>query len=148
MTPFFTTMLFAIVAGFLGTVVMTIGQFIEITITHRDSSFTPAIIFSRIFRLDFNKLSQRQKGLLNYVSHFGYGAFLGIFFPLFAFVISNKFFLFLGYALFIWIQGLITVNTFGGVEPFWRWGGKWIFIDAFHHAILAVSTGFFFFLIS
>ena len=142
-----TTILFSLAAGFLGTIIMTISQFIEIAITRRASSFTPAIISSRIFRFDFNKLNQRQKVLLNYITHFGFGTFLGIFFPLFAFLISSKFFLFLGYGLFIWIQGLVTVSTLGGVEPFWRWGRKWIFIDAFHHTVLAVFTGFFYFLI-
>ncbi len=46
--------LVSLFAGFLGTVAMTLGQLVEMRLTRRDASFTPAQIVSRIFSINFD----------------------------------------------------------------------------------------------
>ena len=68
----------SLIAGFLGTVIMTLTQFIEIFITKRKASNSPALAFSKIFGIDFDKLSEKSKTTLTYVLHFSYGTGLSL----------------------------------------------------------------------
>ena len=148
-SPFITIILTAFVAGFLGTVCMTISQLIEIRITKRAASFTPAIIISRIFRIPFAALPEQAKMRLNWAVHVGYGTLLGLTVPILLLIgVKKPMLLYLATFAFVWGQGLVVVPILGGHPPPWRWGPKWIFIDAFHHAVLAIGSVLFYLLLT
>lgn len=132
-------------AGFLGTIVMTIGQEIHIRITGRPVSYTPALAFFRLFRLDFNILSRRAKDVTNYAVHFFYGTVWG--FPL-AFLHLAQFTDFIQilavYFLIVWIQGLVVVSTLGGASLPWTWGLKENLTKFFFNALYATASLSFF----
>ncbi len=136
-----SSLLFGLLSGFVGTVAMTVGQYLEMWfITHRTASFTPAIIVSNILKIDFTRLSERAKAVLNNAAHFGYGTFLGILLPLLSTAFENLLALFAVYAGLVWIQGLIVVPLFTDIEPFWKWERRWIVIDFIHHLVLASAS--------
>ena len=132
----------SLIAGFLGTVVMTISQFIEIGFTKRSSSFTPAMITSRLLGINFERLSEKAKVALNYATHFGYGTLLGVLVPLLLYALGSQgaTMVIIINALIVWVQGLIVVPVLGSLPPPWQWGTKWVIIDAFHHFVLGAST--------
>ena len=71
----------AFIAGFLGTCVMTVGQEIDLRFfSKRPISFSPAIGFSRVMRIDFDSLNRSKQILLSYLVHLAYGTLWG--FPL------------------------------------------------------------------
>ena len=128
-------------AAFFGTLIMTIGQEIEIRIKKRPISYTPAIAVFKILRLDFNRLSKWMKVLLSYVVHFGYGTMLGFplaFFEYFGFM--DVYVVLLVYFLIVWIQGLIVVPLLGIAGPPWTWGVNAILTEMLHKAVYAIAT--------
>ena len=130
----------SLVAGFLGTVVMTVGQEIQIRIAKRPISYTPALAFFKIFRLDFDALNSRAKGVASYAVHFVYGTVWG--FPLailylvgFTDFISTL----IVYFLIVWIQGFITVWLFRIAGPPWTWGLRANLMEFFFKALYATA---------
>lgn len=142
---FVVLLLVSFAAGFLGTVIMTVVQLLEIELTKRPSSYVPALAFAKVFRFDLEKLSEISKDILNYAAHFAFGTFWG--FPL-------AFFIFLGfvnfipvlilYFLIVWTQGWVVLWALRFAPPIWRWKTRSIFVDGFHHFIYALSTVLFF----
>ena len=139
--------LFAVsfIAGFLGTVVMTVGQEIQIRITKRPISYTPAIAFFKVFRLDFDALGNRAKGVASYAVHFAYGTFWG--FPLALFYLAGfiDFIpMLIVYFLIVWIQGFITISLLRIAGPPWTWGLKKNLIEFFFKALYTTASLSFF----
>ena len=133
------------IAGFLGTIVMTVGQEIQIRITKRPISFTPAIAFFKLFRLDFDALSNRAKGVASYAVHFVYGTVWG--FPLaLLYLVGFTGFIptLIVYFLIVWVQGFITVWLLRIAGPPWTWGFKANLTEFFFKALYAIATLSFF----
>jgi len=133
------------IAGFLGTVVMTVGQEIQIRITKRPISYTPAIAFFKIFRLDFDTLSSRVKGIASYAVHFVYGTVWGFPLALLYFFGFTEFIpILIVYFLIVWAQGLITVWALRIAGPPWTWGLKANLMEFFFKALYATASLSFF----
>ena len=131
----------AFIAGFLGTVVMTITQLIEIFITKRKSSNSPALAFSKIFGIDFDKLPEKSKTTLTYVLHFSYGTGLAlVVYVLYLLGLQNTTHLAIAYSIITVVQTWIVIPLVGIGPAFWKWGAMGILKDAFHHIVLAIST--------
>lgn len=137
------------VAAFLGTVVMTVSQLVEIRITKRPSSHTPAIAAFKILRLNFGVLTEKQKAIATYIVHFSYGIFWG--FPLalfYLFGVIGFWTVTISYFFIVWIQGLIIVSLLGVAPPPWSWGAKAILTEMTHKAVYAfAATAVFFALV-
>ena len=146
---FILIVLISFVAAFAGTVAMTLSQEIEIRITRRKISYTPAIAVFKILHLDFEKLSNTAKGVFSYLVHFGYGTIWG--FPLALFYMFNfvSFIpVLIAYFFIVWIQGIVVIPLFGIAGPFWTWGRRAILTEVFHKIIYsAVTVVLFFWLI-
>lgn len=131
----------ALIAGFLGTVLMTISQYIEIVITKRKASNSPAMAFSKVFKIDFNKLSDKTKTALTYSIHFTYGTVLAlVVYVLYLIGLQNTIYLVIAYSLITVVQGWIVIPLSGIGPSFWKWGVSSVLKDAFHHLVLAIST--------
>ena len=135
----------ALIAGFLGTVLMTISQYIEIFITKRQVSNSPAMAFSKVFKIDFNKLSGKAKTILTYAVHFGYGTIWALaVYVLYLMGIQNMVVLTIIYFSIIVVQGWIIIPLTGVGPMFWKLGVNSILIDSFQKFILTFSTVFIF----
>ena len=131
----------ALIAGFLGTVVMTFSQLIDMFITKRKGSNSPAIAFSKVFRINFDKLSDKYKTILTYFVHFSYGTVWALaVYVLYLLGIQNTIYLIVIYFLITTIQGWIVIPLLDIGPNFWKWGIHSILSDAFHHLVLAIST--------
>jgi hypothetical protein len=130
-----------LIAGFLGTLVMTVFQLLGIWITKRPSSNSPALAFSKVFRINFNKLSERGKMILTYFVHFGYGTIWALaIYVLYILGIQNTIYLIILYFLITTVQGWIIIPLLGIGPHVWKWGIKSVLEDGFYHLILAVAT--------
>ena len=115
-----TLLALSFLAAFLGTIVMSVGQEIELRINKRPVSYTPAIAVFNLLRLDFERLSKRIKAFVSYLVHFGYGTFWG--FPLallYLFGVTGFWTVTISYFFIIWIQGLIVVPLLGSTGLPW-----------------------------
>jgi len=131
----------SLVSGFIGTLVMTTTQFLEITISKRQSSFTPAIAVSRVLGINLERLSYRHKTVLNYVAHFGYGTAWGIPLLIATFLSLDTFLSIVWwYFMLVWFQGFIIAPLFAQTSWPWRWGLKNILIDGIHKVIYSTSV--------
>ena len=139
---------FSFIAAFFGTVVMTVGQEIELRINKRPISHTPALAVFKILRLDFERLSEKMKIILSYLVHFGYGTFFG--FPLallYLFGVTGFWVVTISYFFIVWIQGLIVIPLLGIAPPPWHWGAKAILTEMGHKAVYAFAATYTFFLL-
>lgn len=129
------------IAAFGGTVLMTLSQEIEIRLNKRPISHTPAIAVFKILHLDFERLSERMKGVASYVVHFGYGTVWG--FPLAILYLLNVVdfwpLLIIHYVIVL-LQGWIVVPLLGIAGPPWTWGWKPVLTEAGHKVIYSVAT--------
>lgn len=136
-----TLLILSFISAFFGTIVMTVGQEIEIRIKKRPISYTPAVALFKIFHLNFNKLNKWMKGLASYVVHFAYGTALGFplaFFEYFGFM--DFYTVLVLYFLIVWLQGLIIVPLLGIAGPPWTWGVNAILTEMLHKAVYALAT--------
>jgi hypothetical protein len=128
-----------ILAGFIGTAVMTLGQLIEMKITNRKMSNTPVKAAECTIGFKANKTEADK---LNNWIHFSYGTSWGEAQP----VISQLRLpvaatIALHFAA-VWTTALIMLPSLKLAPPIKQWGVKQIIIDALHHLVYATSTGF------
>lgn len=115
--------LIAVLAGFIGTVIMTIAQWIEMAITKRESSTAPGQVFCKVFRINFRTLSDKRKTQLTYLVHFLYGTLWGLLLVLLTVLnVENTMMLILLYFVIVWVQGLVVYTLFDIAPWFWTWG--------------------------
>jgi len=134
-------MIISLVAGLIGTAIMTLSQIIEMKIRNRKASFTPAIGVSKIFGINFEKLSLKSKTNLNNAVHWGYGTVWGLFMVIFYLTgLNNLGYMILSYYVVMWGHGLILLPALGLADPPWKWKRSDLYLDAFHHLILAIFT--------
>ena len=130
------------IAGFLGTIAMTISQEIEIRfITKRSISFSPAIAFFKIFNLDFESLNKRHKIIASYVVHFVYGIVWG--FPLaflYYYGLIKPVFLSALYLTIVLVQGWVVLKILHVTDFPWTWGYKAVLTELIHKTIYTVSA--------
>jgi len=142
---FFILLLLGFLAGFLGTVVMTLVQLLEIFLTGRKTSFTPVLGLAKILRFDINRLSDKSKNILNYAVHFAYGTFWGFPLALVIFLGSPPYLsVLLVYFVIVWVQSFFVLPILSLAPPVWKWRTKSILTDGFFHFVYALSTTFFF----
>lgn len=141
MTELIQQGLTALLAGFVGTLVMTLAQWVEMIATKRTSSTTPAQAFCKIFKIDFEKLSEKAKTRLTYAIHFLYGTVWGLLLVALSLLnIENMMTVLLIYFLVIWLQGLVVYKAFDIAPWFWTWGLAANFKEVFFKIVLAAST--------
>jgi hypothetical protein len=127
------------IAGVLGTVLMTVGEKLEQTLTGRPNSYVPAHTLQRL--LGLNELAPEKRPLLNWVMHLGTGMMGGIIRTLMARAGARGpvgSFIFTGVRLSI-DQTLENATAVGA--PPWTWPVDEQIIDFSHKAVYAFTTG-------
>ncbi len=128
-----------IIAGIVGTGVITFAQMIEMKITGRKPSDTPAQAGAKV--LGVEPKSEQDKQRFNNLVHWFYGTAWGMFrvdlFFLGLVRLPATFIHFLG----IWIGGMILLPQLKVSSPPWKWGWKAVLIDGLLHLIYAAGAG-------
>lgn len=127
------------VAGLVGTAVMTAAQMIEMQFSGREPSDTPYQAVKKTFGIEAQ--SEEDKELVSNVTHFAYGSTWGVPRGLMA-VFGMK-----GVAGTsahmgaVWGTELVMLPAMDVAEPITTWKPKAIAEDAMFHAIYAIATG-------
>ncbi|MDX5435908.1 MAG: hypothetical protein LPK03_01865 [Pontibacter sp.] len=128
-----------VVAGLVGTAVMTIAQMIEMQLEDRDSSDTPYKAAKKVFGVKAEDEDAKEN--INNLMHFAYGTAWGIPRALLAeFGIGGV----AGTATHfgaVWGTELTVMPSLDLMEPVTEWKPKAISEDMLFHSIYAIATG-------
>lgn len=128
-----------LIAGLAGTIAITISQMIEMNITHRKASDTPAKAVEKTLEIGPAKGSTEKE--FSQKVHWIYGITWGIGRGLLALTGLDG----LGAAAihFASVQttSMIMLPSLKVAPPLREWGGKEIAIEGMHHAIYAIVAG-------
>lgn len=128
-----------IMAGLVGTAVMTAAQMIEMQISGRKSSDTPYKAVQKTFGIEAQ--SEEDKELLNNVTHVAYGTTWGVPRGLMAAFGTKGATGTIPHFGAVWGTELGMLPAMGIVEPVTTWKPKAIAEDAMFHAVYAIATG-------
>ena len=128
-----------LLAGLIGTVVLTISENIEIKLTGRAPSMVPGEVGFRLF----GKRPKNQEDLKKVSSfvHWTHGITLGALFGLLTLLDLN---LALTVALFfglLWPGDVMLYKALKIAEWPWKWRRSELLTDLFHKGVYAVATG-------
>jgi hypothetical protein len=129
-----------LVAGFAGTVAMTISSTVEAKLRHRALSRTPARAMTKVLGIASFEDAVAQ-ARFNDLSHWGYGTGWGIVRGLLdaAGLPPRKATAAHGAA--VWGSAQVVLPALDVAPPSVFWPKEEIAIDAFHHTVYAVATG-------
>ncbi|MCJ8163221.1 hypothetical protein MKJ04_00095 [Pontibacter sp. E15-1] len=128
-----------VVAGLVGTAVLTAAQMLEMQISGREPSNTPYKAVKKTFGIKAQ--SEEDKELLTNVTHFAYGTTWGIPRGIMAAFGTNSIAGTTAHFSAVWGTELGMLPAMDVSEPITKWSTKAIAQDAMFHAIYAVATG-------
>jgi hypothetical protein len=128
-----------IVAGFVGTVVMTAAQMVEMKITGRKASDTPYKAVKKIFGIEAK--TEDDKELLSNFTHFAYGTIWGVPRGVLTVFGVNGIAGTTAHFAGIWGTEITALPSMDVIEPVTTWTPKAITSDALFHGVYAVATG-------
>jgi hypothetical protein len=127
-----------LLAGITGTAIMTLGQWIEMRVTGREASDTPARIAEKL--TGYEPASEAGMWRLNRATHWGYGALWGLV-PVALRRLGLR-----GPALtaahsgLMWLVALALLPGMKVAPPLRRWGARAIATDLLHHAVYGLGA--------
>ena len=130
-----------LLSGLAGTLIMTIGQKVEMRLTGREPSAVPAEAVETI--TDMRKLEAPREAQLSTVAHVAFGTGLGVGLAALSKVPEPT----RGMAFFVgaWGAGAALITSLGLAEAPTKWGARKLAIDLGHHAVYAASAAATFF---
>ncbi|MCX2740315.1 hypothetical protein [Pontibacter anaerobius] len=128
-----------IVAGLIGTAVMTVAQMIEMQLSDRDSSDTPYKAAKKVFGVKAE--DEESKENINNLMHFAYGTAWGIPRALMAeFGLGDTKGTITHFGA-VWGTEVTVMPQLNLMEPVTEWKPKAISEDILFHSLYAVATG-------
>ena len=129
-----------VVAGLVGTAVMTLAQTIEMKINKREGSDTPAEGAKKV--LDVEPVTDDKKDKLNTLVHWSYGSSWGVARGIIAEAGLKSWPGSAVHFAMVWGTALWMLPYLKLSPPPTKWGGDQLAKDAFYHALYATTTGF------
>jgi hypothetical protein len=127
-----------LVAGLVGTALMTLSSTLEMKRRHRTASKAPAHAAEKVFGAEPD--SEHGEEHLSNLVHFAYGMTWGMARALIARAGLRGPLAAPAHFAAVWLAGLVALPSLGLAPPPWKWGGKEVAIDALHHAVYATGT--------
>ncbi|GAB2759956.1 hypothetical protein [Salinimicrobium soli] len=149
-----------LIAGFAGTVAITLSQMIEMQITKRKASSSPVIVGGKVLGVEpkgkaeverkkakneepgeAKQNLQQNKELFGQWMHYGYGTGWGVFRGALDLAkVNGKA---ADLALFggIWGTAQVMIPMTTGSKPIYKWPPTQIAVDVLHHAVYALVAG-------
>ena len=125
-------------AGVVATVSMTLAQMVQMKLTGRKGSDTPARAATKV--LGVSASTEENKGRFNNLVHFSYGTAWGSVRGILSSVGLKGTWATILHFLAIWITGLVLLPSIKVSSVPWKWGLMGIITDGFFHIIYAVSA--------
>ena len=129
----------AILAGWIGTVVLTLSETVEMKLTGREASTVPGQVGSKLFGIQ----TKNQEALhrLNTQVHWGHGVLMGsLRGVLCLFGLSRLGATGIHYAL-VWGGDALLYAALGIAPLPWKWKRQELVTDMFHKGMYALATG-------
>jgi hypothetical protein len=152
-----------IIAGFAGTVAITISQMIEMQITKREMSNVPVVVGGKALGVEPRGQAQQEKekvqsdgdeaseevqqkveaneGKFAQIMHFSYGTNWGVFRAALDLAGVHGPLADLFHFGAIWGAAQVMLPAAAGTPPITEWSPKQIAIDVLHHAVYACAAG-------
>ncbi len=131
-----------LMAGLAGTLAITISQAIEMKITGRQSSDTPANAVREV--LDVKPVTEGKTKEVSTKIHWVYGTTLGLVRGGLSLFGLNKLLATSIHFIIIWSTELIMLPSLRVAPPITRQKPKAVLTDAFHHMVYALTAGYVF----
>jgi hypothetical protein len=128
-----------LVAGFIGTLAITLSQMIEMKITKRAPSSTPVEAAGKV--IGFEPKGEEQKEKLTNMVHFSYGTTWGEVRALISSLGLKGWKASLVHFGAIWGTAMVMLPSLKVAPPVKEWGVKSILKDGLHHAVYAFTAG-------
>ena len=128
-----------LVAGLIGTAVMTVSSTVEMKLRGRQASTTPADAAAKV--LGVQPIGEEEKARFSNLVHWGYGTTWGAVRGLIGVIGLGGASAAAVHFGAVWGNALVMLPSLGVAPPVTEWGAEEIAIDAFHHAMYAAATG-------
>ncbi len=125
-------------AGLAGTVAMTVSSTVEAKLRGRPASDTTVKAAGAV--LGVEPTSEQTKRRFGTMVHWGYGTGLGVLRGLLDAVGLHGPQAAAAYLGAVWGGEQLALPATGASSPAWKWGGKEIGIDLWHHTVYAAAT--------
>lgn len=134
-----TAVVIGLLAGFIGTVVMTVTETLDIRLTGREPSTVPGQVGVRVMGRDPER-EPRLQGISTVV-HWVHGISMGAVRGLLALTGLGAVAATVVHFVLVWGGDSLTYKLLGIAPMPWRWSGAELATDLFHKAVYALATG-------
>lgn len=128
-----------IIAGLAGTVAITVSQMIEMKLTGREPSDTPADAVEKV--LDIEPTTEEKKEKLVQEVHWTYGIMWGLGRSVIDLIGIKGIPAMLTHFGALWGTAMVMLPSIEEAPPVTEWGAKEIAKDGLHHLVYAVAAG-------
>ena len=128
-----------LVAGLVGTAVMTVASTIEQKLRHREASDAPAEAATKITGIQPH--SEKEKKRISNITHWTYGTLWGGVRGLIGAAGLHGVAATAVHFAAVWGAALIMLPALRLAPPATKWGAKEVAIDGMHHAVYASAAG-------
>jgi len=135
-----------LIAGFVGTVAMTIASTIEMKVRKRPPSTAPADAAGKVLQVAPRNETGKQR--FSNLVHYAYGTGWGLARAALGAALCaaggrrgrRSLIAPLAFFATVWGAELVMLPRLGVAKPFWRWGAKAVALDALHHGVYTAAT--------
>ncbi len=128
-----------LVAGAVGTAVMTLASTIETKLQGREESTAPAEAAEKV--LGVTPENEEKEALFSNLVHWGYGTGWGAVRGVMSVVGLRGPLATMAHFASVWGASLRMLPALGIAPPAKTWGSKELAVDGAHHAVYAIATG-------
>jgi hypothetical protein len=127
-----------VAAGLVGTAAMTASTMIEMRLTGRSASPTPARAVSKV--LGIKPEGEKQEKRLNNLTHWAYGTSWGAVRGIFGCLSCPAPAASAAHLAAVWGTGQIVLPALEVAPPITQWGARQVAADVVHHLVYATAT--------
>jgi len=135
----FEALAWGLLAGTMGTILLTLSETIEMKLTGRPASMVPGQVGFRVAKRQ--PTNQHDLKKVSTLVHWSHGIFLGAVFgllSLFSASLAVTIAIFFG---IVWVGDVTLYKILGIAQWPWKWSGSDLATDLFNKGIYAVATG-------
>jgi hypothetical protein len=129
-----------LVAGFAGTVAMTISSTVEMKARDRAASTAPADAAAKVLGIA-GFVDDAAKQRFGTLVHWSYGTGWGVMRALLGLTGLPPAAATAAHLAAVWGSEAVMLPSLGVASPFWTWGAEEVAIDIGHHVVYATVTG-------
>lgn len=136
---FFEAVVWGLLAGLIGTIILTLSETIEMKVTGRKASMVPGQVGYRITGNQPD--NQRDLKRVSTGVHWAHGIMLGAIFGLLSLLDLDPAIVTALFFGVVWLGDVSLYKVLGIAQWPWKWPGSELAIDLFNKGVYAAATG-------